>query len=212
MGTISMNKAIHGAVRRDLDRFSRALETFPAGDAARAAQLATAWDNLDAQLTDHHQGEHAIAWPHLERAGVSRQILDEMDAEHHVMAAALERARTAVHDLRDDPSAPRVDAAADAVRQLRTATVAHLEHEEAELEEFFVANEDHPELQAMAREFRRRSPSFAGRFFSWVTDGATTEETAAVRSHMPGPVFALLTRVWGRGYRKDIAPLWRDAS
>ena len=207
-----MNKAIHGAFRRDLDRFSRALESFPAGDRVRAARLATAWDNLDAQLTDHHHGEHAIAWPHLERAGVSRQLLDEMDAEHHVMAAALERARTAVHGLRDDPSAERAESAADAVRRLRTATVAHLEHEEAELEEFFVAHEDHPELVAMAREYRKRSPSFAGRFFAWVTDGATAQERATVTSHMPGPVFAVLTGVWGRSYRKGIAPLWRDAS
>lgn len=204
-----MNKAIHGAFRRDLDRFVGALETFPAGDSARAAQLGRAWDNLDAQLTDHHEGEHRIAWPHLERAGVSRHLLDEMDTEHAVMATALTGARTAMRTLRGEPTASRATQAAAAVRELRAATVQHLEHEEGELEEFFVLHEEHPELVAMAREYRKRSPSFAGRFFTWVTDGATAEENAAVRSHMPGPVFAVLSGVWGRSYRKDIAPLWR---
>ena len=58
MATMSMNKVIHGAVRRDLGRFVQALETFRDGDAERARQLGRAWDNFDAQLTDHHHGEH----------------------------------------------------------------------------------------------------------------------------------------------------------
>ena len=69
MPTMSTNKVIHGAVRRDLDRFAAALRAFPRGNAVRADGLGRAWDNFDAQLTDHHEGEHEIAWPHLERAG-----------------------------------------------------------------------------------------------------------------------------------------------
>ena len=88
MATMSMNKVIHAAVRRDLDRFLAALSAFPEGDAARAADLGRAWANFDAFLTDHHEGEHEIAWPHLERAGVPRELLDQMDAEHEVMAGA----------------------------------------------------------------------------------------------------------------------------
>ena len=36
---MSMNKVIHGAVRRDLDRFRRALDAFADGDRARADAL-----------------------------------------------------------------------------------------------------------------------------------------------------------------------------
>jgi len=46
MAEMSMNKAIHGAFRRDLTRFLGALDTFPEGDHARAGQLATAWGEL----------------------------------------------------------------------------------------------------------------------------------------------------------------------
>ena len=66
MATMSMNKVIHGAIRRDLDRFEGALTTFRAGDSERARQLGVAWENFDRQLTDHHEGEHEIAWPALE--------------------------------------------------------------------------------------------------------------------------------------------------
>ncbi|MGZ8800876.1 MAG: hypothetical protein ACXWXF_13025, partial [Aeromicrobium sp.] len=66
MAEMSMNKAIHGAFRRDLNRFVEALAVFEPGDDKRARQLATAWANFDDQLTDHHEGEHEIAWPALE--------------------------------------------------------------------------------------------------------------------------------------------------
>ena len=67
-----MNKAIHGAFRRDLDRFVAALTDFPAGNRERAQQLVAAWENFDDQLTHHHHGEHTIAWPHLKALGVRR--------------------------------------------------------------------------------------------------------------------------------------------
>ena len=87
MATMSMNKVIHAAVRRDLDRFLAALAGFPDGDAARAADLGRAWVNFDTFLTDHHEGEHEIAWPHLERAGIhagDRPVLGAADPFDHV--------------------------------------------------------------------------------------------------------------------------------
>lgn len=207
MPTMSMNKVIHGAFRRDLDRFVAALDAFPDADAARAAALGRAWATVDAQLTDHHEGEHAIAWPHLERAGVPRAILDQMDAEHEVMATALVEARSAMTDLQAQPTHDRATAARAAMEGLRAAAVAHLDHEERELEAFYLEHEDHPEIRAMARAYRRRSLSFAGTFFAWVTDGATPEERAALA--VPPPVLAVITGLFGRGYRRDVAPVWR---
>ena len=206
---MSMNKVIHHAVRRDLDRFVSALDGFPPGNARRAAALGRAWANFDEMLSDHHEGEHEIAWPHLERAGVPRALLDEMDAEHDVMAGALQIAREEMNGLARDPSAARAVAAREAMGDLRAATVQHLDHEEAEIEPFYLEHADHPEIKAMGREFGKRSPAFAGRFFAWVTDGATPQEEAAFKENVPGPVFAVMSSVWGRGYRKEIAPVWR---
>lgn len=203
-----MNKAIHGAFRRDLDRFIAALGDFTAGDAGRAQQLAAAWENFDDQLTHHHEGEHTIAWPHLEAVGVSRELLDTLDAEHDTMAAALGDARRAMADLNRVPSAEHAQVALSAMQQLRNAAVAHLDHEEAELEDVYQQNRDHPEIKAMGKKFAKVSPARGGRFFAWILDGATPAERAAVTDGVPGPVLSALTALFGRGYRKNIAPVW----
>jgi hypothetical protein len=209
MATMSMNKAIHAAVRRDLERFIGALTTFRDGDAERARQLGIAWRSFDAQLTDHHEGEHEIAWPHLERAGVSRQLLEQMDAEHETMAAALARTRTAMAALQARPGSGEATSALSAMQQLREVTLEHLDHEEAELEGFYQDNVDHPEIKAMGREFSKGGPAKAGRFFAWVTDGATPEEQEAIEGNVPKPVLTVLSALFGRGYRREVAPVWR---
>ena len=82
MATMSMNRVIHGAIRRDLERFEGALTTFRDGDGERARQLGAAWENFDTQLTDHHEGEHEIAWPALQSVGVSKELLATIKPQH----------------------------------------------------------------------------------------------------------------------------------
>src|SRR3954447_24727404 len=62
---MTMNKVIHGAVRRDLARFAAALDSFPEGSKDRAVRLSTAWKFFYGELDQHHHGEHEIAWPAL---------------------------------------------------------------------------------------------------------------------------------------------------
>jgi hemerythrin-like domain-containing protein len=209
MAAMSMNKAIHGAVRRELTRFSTALEAFRPGDAARAQQLARAWANFDDQLTHHHEGEHRIAWPALQQVGVAPELLTALDAEHDVMAAALADARVALEALSRSPAAPEAPAALGAMQNLRQVTDAHLEHEEAEIEPVYLANRDAPEIKAMGKEFAKVSPARGGRFFAWLLDGASAEERAAVTREVPGPVLTVISGVFGRGYRKNVAPVWK---
>jgi hypothetical protein len=42
-----------------------------------------------------------------------------------------------------------------------------------------------------------------------VTDGATREEMTAITENVPKPVLAILRGVFGRSYRRDVAPAWR---
>ncbi|GAB2646512.1 hypothetical protein GCM10009743_22620 [Kribbella swartbergensis] len=205
-----MNKAIHAAFRRDLGRFVDALERFPAGSRQRAQQLATAWANFDEQLTRHHEGEHEIAWPALESIGVSHDVLTQMDAEHDTMAAALTATRGAMASLRRTASAEDAAAALTAMRELQRVTVQHLDHEEAEIEPVYLQNQDSAALKAMGRQFAKVSPSQGGTFFAWVTDGAAPEELTAVTSGIPKPVFTVITGLFGRTYRRTVAPVWRS--
>ena len=207
---MSMNKAIHGAFRRDLTRFIAALSSFPPGDLKRGDQLGAAWGNFDDQLTHHHTGEHEIAWPALMAVGASPSLLATMDAEHDSMAAAIVDVRAAVPALKRTASIDEVSTARAAFERLQAVTVAHLDHEEAELEPVYLENRDAPEIKAMGRAFGKVSPARGGRFFAWVTNGASPDEMAAVKREVPGPVLAIIGGIFGRGYRKNIAPVWNS--
>jgi hemerythrin-like domain-containing protein len=209
MAEMSMNKVIHGALRRDLDRFVAALSTFPAGDKARAQQLGTAWENFDDQLTYHHEGEHETAWPALESVGVSRDLLSTMDAEHEAMATALAAARNAMGSLTQTAAADDARTALAAMQTLREVTTKHLEHEEAELEDVYLSKRETPEIKAMGKQFAKAGAKRGGRFFAWVLDGASPAEQAAVKQEVPAPVLAIIGGIFGRGYRKDVAPVWK---
>jgi hypothetical protein len=211
MTEMSMNKAIHGAFRRDLDRFVGALSTFPPGDIVRAADLGRAWRNFDDQLTNHHEGEHEIAWPALRAIGVSAETITQMDAEHDTMAAALARARTSVETLSITAAHEDAQTALKDVQALRTATLEHLDHEEREIEDIYLSKKDTPEMKAMGRAFGKVSPARGGRFFEWVLDGASPDEQAAIKRNVPGPVLTIIGGIFGRDYRKNVAPVWRES-
>jgi pimeloyl-ACP methyl ester carboxylesterase len=205
---MSMNRVIHGAVRRDLDRFADALAAFHEGDSRRAAQLGAAWRFFRDQLTRHHVEEHAIAWPPLQEVGVDPELLVRFDREHDLMAAALESANEAMTALEAFPTADSVASAASAIRTLKAVTEDHLEHEEAELEPVYEAKKDTPEIKAMGREFGKVGPKVGGNFFAWVQNGANADEQAALRASVPAPVLALIGGLFGREYRRNIAPVW----
>lgn len=208
MAEMSMNKVIHGAFRRDLDRFITALGSFRPGDQRRADELSTAWANFDDQLTHHHEGEHETAWPALQKVGVSPDLLATMDAEHETMAEALVDTRASMADLVRTPGQEQADRARGAFEQLRAVTVAHLDHEEAEIEQIYLDNEDHPAIVEMGKSFAKVSPARGGRFLAWLLDGASPDQRAAISDSVPGPVLKVFNGIFGRGYRKNVAPVW----
>lgn len=205
-----MNKVIHGAVRRDLKRFSTAFAAFPDGDTKRAAALGHAWDNFNHQLHHHHHGEHEIAWPALLELGVGQELITRLDSEHDAMAAALDAADAAVTTVRSSATASDATSAATALEALRVATETHLDHEEAELEPLFLANAGSPVLTEMGRKFgRSMSPPASGTFFAWLSEGASPAELEALTTEIPKPVVTIIRGLFGGGYRRSIAPLWQ---
>ncbi|WP_344042350.1 hemerythrin domain-containing protein [Nocardioides panacihumi] len=208
--SMTMNKVIHGAVRRDLDRFRRALGAFPDGDRDRAAALHRAWTNFDAQLTEHHEGEHEIAWPAMEAIGIDTSTISSFDSEHEAMAADLAATRESMATLRRTATRADADAAAAAMTKLQATAVGHLDHEERETESALIEHDGDPAIKEMGKKFSRRvGPARAGVFFAWVQDGASAEELSALRQSVPGPVLAIMGGLFGRSYRRRVAPVWR---
>jgi hypothetical protein len=61
---------------------------------------------------------------------------------------------------------------------------------------------------AMGKQFAKVGPVRGGVFFAWVLDGCSPAERAALGETIPGPVLAVLTNVFGRSYKKNVAPVW----
>jgi len=208
---MSMNKVIHSAVRRDLARFCTALDAFTDGDRQRAEALHRAWVNFDAQLTEHHEGEHEIAWPAFRAIGLDETTIASFDAEHEQLASDLADTGRAMDRLRSSASRADADAAAAAMATLQTTAVTHLDHEEELTEPVLAAHHTDPALKEMAKKFSRRAgPAKAGTLFAWLDDGSTPQGRAALAQSVPRPVLTILGGLFGRRYRKEVAPVWRS--
>ncbi len=205
---LTMNQLIHSAVRRDLARIERGLRDLPEGDTSQADGIQRTWANLSAQLTRHHRGEDDHVWPWLKSVGVDPDLLDAMESEHEDLAAALGNSGSAIAAACSAASHEKATQAADAVGEARTVVDRHLTHEESELEPLMAPHMDSPEWRAVEKKLRSVPPTTAGWFFGWLQDGAEPEELAYLRSVMPGLILTVLTKVFGRGYTKQVAAVW----
>jgi len=206
---LTMNRVIHAAVRRDLDRLDGALGSMADGDRPRAQALDRAYRNLHDELHHHHVGEDTHIWPMLAAVGVDRQLLDTMESEHHAMAEALTETRSAMAAVALSGSRADAAAARDSLRRTREVTERHLQHEETELEPLLAPHYDSPEWKAVEKRLRSQPLPVAGRFFAWLTDGMSEENRAVLKASVPTPVVTVLSRVFGRRYYKEVAPTWR---
>jgi hemerythrin-like domain-containing protein len=207
---MTMNRVIHGAVRRDLDRLSAALDSFPAGDRTRAADLERAYANLRRELTHHHEAEDTHIWPMLAKAGIAADLLQTMEDEHHAMAEALAETGVAMTALAGSASAADAAAARESVARTRGVVDQHLDHEEKELEPQLVPHLETPEWKAVEKKLRKQPPAVVGQYFAWLTDGMGEPERAYLRSTIPAPVVTVLSKLLGRRYYKEVAPVWRE--
>jgi hemerythrin-like domain-containing protein len=206
---MSMNRVIHGAVRRDLARLTAALSSVPDGDRTRAQQLERAFANLHGQLTTHHEAEDTHVFPWLAGSGVDPDLLEAMESEHAAMSAALADSSAAMAGYARTGSS--ADAATARASLVRTTEVVerHLHHEEDELEPVIAPQLESPGWKAVEKKLRRQPPRVTGRFFAWVTDGMGNSERAYFRATVPPPVTYVLAHTFGRGYYREVAPVWQ---
>jgi Hemerythrin HHE cation binding domain len=199
-----MNSLIHRAVRRDLDDFARALDGFPAGDRERAAALAARFQWFDTFLTHHHEGEEEILWPVLRTSPPNTEEVGELTDEHERILAALSTARAAFATFGSSATA---EDAASAVRELNGAATEHFTHEEGEIVEL-CSQADPVALKAAFKKLGRRAGLREGLWFmQWVSDGASADDKAFLRTVIPPPVHWISKTVVGRSYATSTAPI-----
>lgn len=203
-----MNTVIHAAVRRDIARFSAALEDFPVGSKPRAEQLHRAWRFLDKQLGEHHHSEEEIFWPAMRQLGADESLVSDLNGEHDRMAQAMTLTRDAMAALAAEPSQAHVERARAAVTTLSDSIETHFAHEERDLEPVMASMADEPQMKQAATAVRKtQSLPSAAVFLAWLLDDAGAEERAYLNHEMPRPVLVVLPRLLGRSYA-PIAATW----
>ena len=202
-----MNSLIHRAVRRDLDGFARALDTFPAGDRERATALAARFQWFDTLLTHHHEGEEQILWPVLRTSPPSTEEVGELTDEHERIVAALSAARAAFATFGASATAEDAATAASAVTELQAAATEHFTHEESEIVEL-CSQADPAVLKAAFKKLGRNAGLREGLWFmQWVSDGASADDKAFLRTLIPPPVHWISKTISGRSYATSTAPI-----
>ncbi len=207
---MTMNRVIHGAVRRDLARLEAALAAAPDGDRERAVALRNAYAYLQSELVRHHEGEDDLIFPMLGRLGADAELLEAMEDEHLHMAEALQSTRSAMERYADSGTAADAQAAHERVVHAQQVVDRHLEHEERDLEPVMISHAESDEWKAVEKQLRRQPPRVAGPFFAWIQDGMGAGERSYLESTIPGPVRFLMSRVFGRSYHREIAPVWHQ--
>lgn len=210
-GPMNMNRLIHAAVRRDFARLESALGSARDGDRERATQLETAFANLQRELTAHHKSEDALVFPFVAKVADAPDLLAAMEDEHHAMAAALAETRDAMVAYAATGSAAEAASARDSTVRTQTVVDQHLDHEEAEFEPLLLPHVTTPGWKAVEKKLQREgSLTEGGNFMAWVQDGMSAEGREFLNSTIPRPVTFLLSRLAGRRYRRDIAPVWQS--
>lgn len=204
-----MNQIIHAAVRRDVARTEQALRGMRDGDGARAREIKRGWANLVGELKHHHEQEDALVWPFLQSRGVDQGLLETMESEHQALGQALRDGAAALDAVVAEPTTTRALAAADAVAQSGQVIGGHLDHEERDVEPLIRAQAQTPEWKAVERKFREGGLTRGGNMMAWLMDGGSPAAQSALRATIPTPVLFVLSRVFGRGYHKQVAPIWR---
>jgi hemerythrin-like domain-containing protein len=187
----------HHGFRRDIARFSVALENVARGDASKVEPLREEWRNYRATLHGHHEAEDAGVFPAVrnEHASVG-SIIDRLVADHRRIDPILERGDRAFAAL------PEVEDARGVVGELAELLDAHLALEEAEVIPFLrdakafppPATDAEAELYAMGFAWSSQgvAPEVLQRVYEMLPENLTSR-LAAARAAFD----ARCARVWG---------------
>ena len=212
---IGMLMAIHGAVRRDLERFATAVSVLAdpglctQDRSVGAIGISAYWDCFADQLHHHHSVEDTEVFPYLRHSlgGRGAEVLDAMSTEHDAIDEAQAGAESAVQALVTSPTAGHASVLAERLLTFQQVVVAHLAHEEAEAVPLIVEGFDAEYWTAFMS--RRQQDEGPDAFLPWVLDSAPPPAVAEVTGALPDPVRSLLLEQWTPAHDSLVAALPR---
>lgn len=190
----TLMRAIHDALRRDLDQL---LHTTASHPAVRAR-----WIVFRDQLRLHLAAEQAAMWP-LARAKLAGEprnqaLLDAMEDEHQLIGP-LQAVTDDAFSMDADPRRLR-----QLLIRLATRLTSHLAHEEADALPLIGQIMSQHEVCAIGRAIRGGP---AAGTLPWALASASPHVCTQVLSQLPAPGRLLYRRVWLPRHTRNIPPL-----
>ncbi len=197
---------VHRAFRREFTLVPRLVREVAAGDTARAAVLAGHTRMLLKGLHLHHTSEDELLWPKLlDRCPPDASLVERMEAQHEVVAAAIERLGPAL-DRWEAEARPAVSLeVATALEEMGAALLEHLDEEERHILPIAARHITQEEWDAlgehgMAEMERKELPLMFGAGL----EEATPEERRHMLAKLPLPIRVLFRLVFQRQYDRYI--------
>lgn len=123
---------IHRMFRREFGLLPGLVRDVRIADLDRARVVADHAEDMLTRLHTHHTGEDESLWPRLlERARPDADLIERMQAQHELVATAIERSTELLPRWRATAEADLREELAEILTQLATQLVAHLDEEEA---------------------------------------------------------------------------------
>lgn len=200
-------RVIHRVFRRELTALPGLVRGVPDGDRHRADVVGGHAAFLLDALHVHHTGEDENLWPLLlERATLSVELVQTMQAQHERVHEDVERSQELLGQWRPDPDRSVGEQLASAIERLNEGLFEHLDQEEREI---LPLAEEHVSVAEWARlgEHGRGSMSRDQLpiMFGAILEDADPAERAEMLAQVPAPVRLLLTTVGARKYRRYIS-------
>lgn len=190
----------HHAFRRDLGRFSKALERVAGGDTSRVDALREEWKNFHAALHGHHHIEDTAMFPGMraQNAELGRCI-DGLAADHRKIDPLLEEGDRTFAQL------PLAAGARAVVAELQRLLDPHLATEEAELV---------PHIRS-AKEFPTPPDDAAAEMyaqgFAWSMHGIAPDVLEKVQGLLP-PILTSRLPVARAAFAERCEKVWGTAA
>lgn len=195
----SMNRLMHHAFQRDLDRMAVLVRQ------ANWAAAVARWRLFDALLTEHHTLEDTYLWPLVAQRSTDPAelaLVEEMAAEHVELHDSLARADEVMTGPAPADEAG-VAAALAALDDVKRVLGAHCEHEEADAEPLLAAYVRADDLTEFHKATRSGDTAMVA--LPWIADGASPADRAIIWGRIPGPVRLFLKPRMERKYRAAVA-------
>jgi iron-sulfur cluster repair protein YtfE (RIC family) len=200
---------VHRVFRREFRLAPQMVRLVPAGDAARAAVVAGHLTEMATMLHHHHSGEDELVWPLLtERASVSGEVVERMEAQHEAVAALLDTCAELVPAWGAGADVPTRDRLAGVLEELSAALDEHLAEEEREILPLCAEHMTAEEWGRLGQRGMAAMPkSRLLVIFGHLLEEASPQERATMLGHLPAPARLLFRAVGRRAWAKEVGRL-----